>query len=163
MLSLYLKYKNILSLIKAPSRKKFSFSDLCIFHLLSSTKSVPMHLITCWIHKQSDIFISSYRNEPSQLQNYRTKRFFTVFGTLRITWRQRKEILSPLPPLDRVCFVSFLEVRTFHSVWYVRHCTASTVVPKYGPHLIGLLHHKLINGLHMPFLRILMPYSNSIA
>ena len=35
-----------------------------------------------------------------------------------------------------VCFVSFLQVWTFHSVWYVRHCTASTVVPKYGPHLV---------------------------
>ena len=23
-----------------------------------------------------------------------------------------------------------------HSVWYVRQCTASTVVPKYGPHLV---------------------------
>ena len=30
----------------------------------------------------------------------------------------------------------FLQVRTLHSVRYVRHCTASTVVPKYSPHLV---------------------------
>ena len=75
----------ILFPIKASFAKKCSFSDLCIFCLLSSTKSVPMYLITCWEYKQSDIFISPCRNDPSQLQNCRIKRFLTVFGTLRVT------------------------------------------------------------------------------
>ena len=70
---------NILSLIKAPLAKKCSSSDLCIFGLLSSTKSVPMYLVTCWKYKQSHIFISPCRNDPSQLQNCRTKRFFHGF------------------------------------------------------------------------------------
>ena len=38
----------ILFPITAPFAKKGSFSDLCIFRLLSSTKSVPMYLLTCW-------------------------------------------------------------------------------------------------------------------
>ena len=77
-------------LSRHPSRKKcFSFSDPCIFGLLSSTKSAPMQRITCWKYKQSDILISSCRNKPSQLQSCRTKRFFRVFVTLRVTWRQR--------------------------------------------------------------------------
>ena len=135
---------NILFPVKAPFAKKYSSSDLCIFCLLSSTKSVPMYLLTCWKYKQSHIFMSPCRNDPSQLQDCRTKRFFTVFGTLLVTWRQRKEILSPTHPKteyvltlqNRVCFDSFLQVRTFLSVWNVRYCTASTVVPKYGPHLV---------------------------
>ena len=86
---------NTLFSIKALFAKKCSFADLCISCLLSSTKSVPMYLITCWTYKQSHIFISSCRNDPFQLQNCRTKRFFTLFGTSRSTWRQRKEILSP--------------------------------------------------------------------
>ena len=57
-----------------------------------------MYLITCWKYKQSHIFISPCPNNPSQLQNCRTKRFFTVFGTSLVTWRQRKEILSPTHP-----------------------------------------------------------------
>ena len=133
--SLYLKYT--LSYQNTLCEKCFS-SDLCIFSLLSSTKLVPMYLVTCWKYKQSHIFISPCRNDPSQLQDCRTRRFFTVFGTLCVTWRQLEKLLSPTPPPppNRVCFVSFLQVRTFHSVWYVRHWTASTVVPKYGPHLV---------------------------
>ena len=65
-------------LSKHPLRKTCSSSDLCIFCLLSSTKSVPMYLVTCWEYKQSHIFISPCRNDPSQLQNCKTKRFFTV-------------------------------------------------------------------------------------
>ena len=68
------------------------------FCLFSSTKSVPMYLVTCWKYKHSHIFISPCRNDPSQLQNCRTKRFLTVFETLPVTWRQRKEILSPTHP-----------------------------------------------------------------
>ena len=91
-------------LSKRPSRKQFFFSDLCIFCLLSSTKSVPMYLVTCWKYKQSHIFISSCRNDPSQLEDCRIKRFFTVFGPLRVTWPQREEILSPPPPLKQSMF-----------------------------------------------------------
>ena len=84
--------------IKAPFAKKCFFSDLCIFCLLSSTKSVLMHFVACWKHKQSHIFLSPCRNGPSQLQNCRTKRFLTVFGTLLVTWRQRQEFFSPAHP-----------------------------------------------------------------
>ena len=55
---------NILFPIKAPFAKKCSSSDLCIFCLLSSTKSVPMYLVTCWKYKQIHIFISPCRNGP---------------------------------------------------------------------------------------------------
>ena len=82
---------NTLFPIKAPFAEKCPSSDLCISSLLSSTKSVPMYLLTCWKYKQSHIFIPPCRNDPSQLQNCRTKRFFTVFGTLRVTSRQRKK------------------------------------------------------------------------
>ena len=58
--------------------------------------------------------------------------FWDFACNLATTWRNS---FSPPPP-NRVCFVSFLQVRTFHSVRYVRHCTASTVVPKYSPHLV---------------------------
>ena len=85
-------------LSKYPSRKKCSSSDLCIFCLLSSTKSVSMYLVTYWKYKQSHIFISPCRNDPPQLQNCRRKRFLTVFGTLRVIWRQLKEMLSPAHP-----------------------------------------------------------------
>ena len=98
---------NILFPIKALFAKKCSSSDICIFCLLSSTKSVPMYLVTCWEYKQSDIFISPCRNDPSQVQNCRTKRFFTVFGTLLVTWRHRKEILpsNPFPPPKKTAYV----------------------------------------------------------
>ena len=79
----------ILFPITAPFAKKILLFWSFHFCLLSSTNSVPMYLVTCWKYKQSHIFISPCRNEPSQLQNCRTKRFFTVFGTLRVTWRQR--------------------------------------------------------------------------
>ena len=102
--SLYLKYT--LFTIKAPFAKKFSFSNLCIFCLLSSTKSVLMHLVTCWKYKQSHIFISPCQTDPSQLQNCRTKGFLTVFGTLLVTWRQRKEILSLKHPTTEYVFIS---------------------------------------------------------
>ena len=42
---------NTLFPIKAPFAKKCSFSDLCIFWLLSSTKSVLLYLVTCWKYK----------------------------------------------------------------------------------------------------------------
>ena len=86
-------------LSKHPSRKNASLLIFAFFVLLSSTKSVPMHLVTCWKYKQSQIFISPCRNDPSQLQNCRTKRLFTVFVTLHATqWRQSKEILSLAHP-----------------------------------------------------------------
>ena len=97
---------NILFPIKAPFAKKCSSSVLGIFCLLSSTKSVPMYLVTCWKNKQSHIFISPCRNDPSQLQNWRIKRFFTVLGTLLVTWRQRTEILSRThPKAENVSFL----------------------------------------------------------
>ena len=89
-----------------PSRKRCSFSDLCIFCLLSSTKSFAMDIVTCWKCKKRDIFISPCRNEPSQLQNCRTRRFFTVFGTLLVTRRQHKEIFSPAPPPSTEYFLT---------------------------------------------------------
>ena len=126
---------NTLFTVKAPFAKKCSSSDLCILCLLSSPKSVPMYLVTCWKYKQSHIPISPCRNEPSQLQNCRTK-IFTVFGTLLVTWRQREEILSPAQPKTGTWFVSFSQVWMSHSVWYVRHCAAPMVVRKCGPHLV---------------------------
>ena len=89
---------NILFPIKAPFAKKCSSSNLCIFCLLSSTKAVLMCLVTCWKYKQRDTFISPCRHDPSQLQNCRTKRFLTVFGTLRVTWWQHEEVPSPTHP-----------------------------------------------------------------
>ena len=62
-------------LSKHPSRKKCSSSDPCIFCLLSSTKSVSIYLVTRWKYTQSHIFISPCRTGPSQLQNWRIKRF----------------------------------------------------------------------------------------
>ena len=85
-------------LSKHPSQIKCSSSGFCLFCLLSSTKSAPMYFVTYWKCKQSHVFISPCRNDPSQLQNCRTKRFFTVFGTLRVTWQQRKEIFSLAHP-----------------------------------------------------------------
>ena len=93
--------------------KKCSFSDLCIFCLPSFTKSVPMYLVTCWKYKQSHIFILPCRNDPSQLQNCRTKRFFMVFGTLLVTWRQRKEILSPAHPKTEYVLSLFCQFERF--------------------------------------------------
>ena len=127
------------------ARSVFTGAGLKVFFvcLRLPQKSVPMSLVTCWKYEQNDIFISSRRNEPSQLQNCRTKRFLTVFGTLLVTWQQRQEILSPahpahpahpVHPKTEYVLPLFLQIRTFHSVWYVRQCTALTVVPKYGPH-----------------------------
>ena len=115
-------------LSKHPSRKKCSFSDLCIFCLLSSTKSVPMYLVTCWKYKQSHIFILPCWDDPSQLQNCRTKRFFMVFGTLRVTWRQRKEILFSAHPkteyvLSLLCkFDRFIRFDTWGTAPLQRLC-----------------------------------------
>ena len=88
---------NILFPIKAPFAKTmllfWSLHFLSAFlHKLSSNVSRNMLKI------QSHIFISPCRNDPSQLQNCRTKRFFMVFGTLLVTWRQCEEILSPTHP-----------------------------------------------------------------
>ena len=139
-------------LSKHPSRKKCSSCDLCIFCLLSSTKSVPLYLVTCWKYKQSHIFISPCRNGPISTAKLWDKEIFHGFLRLCL-WLGNKVKRSFLPHThtpthphthtpthlqNRVCFVSFLQVRTFHSVWYVRQCTASTVVPKYGPHLVEL-------------------------
>ena len=100
-------WKYILSYQSTLRGKQCSFSDLCIFRLLSSTKSVPMYLVTCWKYKQSHIFISPCRNDPFQLQNCRTTNIFSrFFGTwacnLATTWRN--SFFSPPPP-NRVCFV----------------------------------------------------------
>ena len=104
----------ILFLSKHPSRQKCSSSDLCIFCLLSSTKWVPMYLVTCWKNKQSHIFISPCRNDHPQLQNCRQWDFSRFLGLLLVTWRQREEILSPAHPRTKyVCL--FLQVPTFHS------------------------------------------------
>ena len=89
---------NTLFPIKAPFAKQMFLFWSLHFCLLSSTKSVPMYLSTCWKYKQSHIFISPCRNDPSQLQNCKTKRFFTVFGTLLESWRQLEEIPSPTHP-----------------------------------------------------------------
>ena len=95
---LFVVFETYSFLSKHPSPKNAPFSDLCIFCLLSSTKSVPMYLVTCWKYKQNDIFISPCRNDPFQLQDCRTKRFFTVFGTLCVTWRQLREIFFSRTP-----------------------------------------------------------------
>ena len=109
--SLCLKYT--LSYQSTLREQRCSFSDLCIFCLLSSTKSVPLYLVTCWKYKQSHIFISPCRNDPFQLQNCRTKRFFTVFGTLLVTWRQRKEILFPAHPKTEYVLSLFCKLERF--------------------------------------------------
>ena len=73
----------------------------CVGNILFPIKAPfakTMYLLTCWKYTQSHVFISPCRNDPSQLQNCRIKRFFTVFGTLRVTWPQRKAILSPTHP-----------------------------------------------------------------
>ena len=120
---------NRLSPIKAPFGKKCSSSDLCIFCLLPSTKSVPMYLVTCWQYIQSHTLMSPCRNDPSQLQNCRTKRFFRVFGTLHVTWRQSEEILSPSPPpkteyvLSLFCkFERFIRFDAWCTVPFQRLC-----------------------------------------
>ena len=102
------------------------------YFLSAFSHKISSNISRSWKYKQSHIFTSPCRNGPFQLQSCRTKRFFTVFGTLSVTWRQYREIVSPAHPKTDF-FVSFLQVRKFHSVWYVRHCTASMVVPKYGP------------------------------
>ena len=89
--------RNTLFPIKAPFAKKMLFFWSlhflsAFFHKISSNVSHNMLVI------QSHIFISPCRNDPSPLSNCRTKRFFTVFGTLLVTWRQRKQILSPTHP-----------------------------------------------------------------
>ena len=66
---------DILFPIKAPFAKRLLLFWSLHFCLLSSTKSVPMYLLTCWKYKQSHIFISPCRNDPRQLKNCRTKRF----------------------------------------------------------------------------------------
>ena len=150
-------------LSKHPSPKKCSSSDLCIFCLLSSTKSVPMYLVTCRKYKQTHFFISPCRNNPFQLQNCRTKRFFMVFWNfaceLATAWRNS----FSRTPQNRACFYTpkqsmffrlFLSVRKFHSVWDMRHCTASTVVPKYGPYLVQMFrfdHDQLLQLLYLIF------------
>ena len=124
---LFAVFKIYSFLSKHPLRKQCSSSDLCIFCLLSSTESVPMCLLTCWKYKQSHIFISPCRNDPSQLSNCRTKRF-NGFGILRITWRQRKEILSPTHPnteyvLSLCCkFECFIRFATWGTAPLQRLC-----------------------------------------
>ena len=119
-----------------PSRKNASFSDLYIFCLLSSTKSVPICLLARWKYKQNDIFISPCQSDPSQLQNCRIRRFFKVFETLRGTWRQHRDILSPTHPHTPKQIMFCLFVASSNVSLGLTHCTASTVVPKYAPHLV---------------------------
>ena len=133
---------NTLFPIKAPFTKKMllfwslHFSS-AFFHKISLNVSRNMLKI-----QTESYFHLTMSKWPISTANCRTKRFFTVFGTLLVTWRQRKEIPSPTHPhtytplQNRECFVSFLQVQKFHPVWYVRYCTASTVVPKYSPHLV---------------------------
>ena len=85
-----LSLKCTLSYQSSLRRKNAPSLIFAFFVCFSSIKSVLMYLITCWKYKQSHILISPCRNDPSQLQNCRTKRFFTVSGTLLATWRQRK-------------------------------------------------------------------------
>ena len=114
------------------------------FHKISS--DVSRNMLEIQTESYFHLIVSKWPISTAKLSD---KDFFTVCGTLLVTWRQRKEILSfthphtltpshphTLTPRNSVCFVSFLQVRTFHSVWHVRHCTASTAVPKYGPHLV---------------------------
>ena len=131
--SLYLKYS--LSYQSTLREKMLLFWSL---HLITAFfQKISSNVFRDILEILNDIFISSCRNDPSQLRNCRRKRFFTVFRTLLVTWRQRKEILSPSPPpQQRIFCLFFLQVWTFHPLWYVRHCAASTVVPKYGPHLV---------------------------
>ena len=86
-----------------PSRNKFSSSDLCIFRLLSSTKPVPMYLVTCWKYKQTHIFISSCRNEfftqdlPKKMKFPFFFLFVDVFFALSVkNWCQNSHSF-PLP------------------------------------------------------------------
>ena len=103
----------ILFPIKAPFPKRMLLFWSLHFCLLSSTKSVPMYLVTCWKYKQSHIFISPCRNDPSKLQNCRTKRFFPVFKTLSVTSRQREEIVSPTHPKTKDVWSLFCQFERF--------------------------------------------------
>ena len=74
------------------------------FHKISSNLSGNMLK-----YKQSHIFISPCRNDPSQLQNCRTflRRYFTIFGTLRRSGRWLEEILSPVHTSKQSIFCLF--------------------------------------------------------
>ena len=96
-LRLFAVFERYSFLSKHPFAKKCSFSDLCIF-LSASFHKISPNVSRNMLKIQSSIFIPPCRNDPSQLQNRKKKRFFTVFGTLLVTWRQRKGILSPAHP-----------------------------------------------------------------
>ena len=73
-----------------------------------------LHFLSAFFHKISSnisrnmlkIQTESYFSVvPSKWPISVAKRFFTVFGPLRVTWRQREDILPPTHPQNRlVCF-----------------------------------------------------------
>ena len=94
-------------LSKHPARQNCFSSDLCIFCLLSSTKSVQVYLVTRW---KDRVIFSSHQVEMTHVNSKtcRTKRLFTVLRTLHVTWRQRKEILCPTLPKTIVWNISIV-------------------------------------------------------
>ena len=126
-------------LSKHLSRKTCSFSDLCIivcFLLQNQFQCISWHA-----ENTNRVIFSSYHVEMTHL-NCKTvgpRDFWRILGLCLLLGDDVKKFFLPHThtPQNRVCFVSFLQVRTFHSVWYVRHWIASTVVPKYGPHLVN--------------------------
>ena len=178
-------------LSKHPSRKKCFSSDLCIFCLLSSTKSVPMYLVPCWKNKQSHIFILPCRNDPSQLQNCRTKRVFHGFWDFACDsatmWRNSSSrtpkteyVFTPqnksnVMSLFRVleCFIRFETWGTaplqrlcqnMVRTWYGSVGTASRTWVSLGRGLWGILRDVwLSNRLHFHFVSIYRVAVHSIS
>ena len=131
---------NILFPIKAPFAKKCSSSDLCIFCLLSSTKSVPMYLVTCWKYKQSHISISPCRNDPSQLQNCEPK-IFTIYGTFFVLWRHVKNS-STRTPQKRIFCLFFASSNVLSGLIREAHYSVKSNFMHYEPLLASKVPKK---------------------
>ena len=88
----------ILFPIKAPFAKRmllfWSLHFLsAFFHKISS--NVSLNMLKIQTESYFHLTMSKWPISTAQLQD---KDFFTVFGTLHVTWRQRKEILFPTHP-----------------------------------------------------------------
>ena len=134
MYSLYLKYTLSYQSTLRESKCVLFWS----LHFLSASfykisSKVSRNMLKIETESYFHLIVSKRPISTAKLQDKEIFHGFWDFArNLATTWRNS---FSP-PPQNRLCFISFLQVWAFHSVWYVRHCTASTVVPKYGPHLV---------------------------